>query len=81
MHILAADRLCIQCFVVDSKLDISYQNVQNRELCFSSQSGVTIKKATESIASPEQYAVRVLASYPADAVLFYIPQLVQGGIA
>ena len=24
-----------------------------------------------------QYAVRVLASYPADAVLFYIPQLVQ----
>ena len=26
---------------------------------------------------PPQYAVRVLASYPADAVLFYIPQLVQ----
>ena len=25
----------------------------------------------------DQYAVRVLASYPADAVLFYIPQLVQ----
>lgn len=24
-----------------------------------------------------QYAVRVLGSYPADAVLFYIPQLVQ----
>lgn len=24
-----------------------------------------------------QYAVRVLNSYPADAVLFYIPQLVQ----
>ena len=24
-----------------------------------------------------QYAVRVLSSYPADAVLFYIPQLVQ----
>jgi len=24
-----------------------------------------------------QYAVRVLESYPADAVLFYIPQLVQ----
>jgi len=24
-----------------------------------------------------QYAVRVLASYPAEAVLFYIPQLVQ----
>lgn len=24
-----------------------------------------------------QYAVRVLKSYPADAVLFYIPQLVQ----
>ncbi len=24
-----------------------------------------------------QYAIRVLSSYPADAVLFYIPQLVQ----
>ena len=47
--------------------------------CFTITNRSSDPKAIESIspASAEQYAVRVLASYPADAVLFYIPQLVQ----